>query len=543
MTTPSQKLFVRNATGLVRDFGARDVLLFASAMVFALVYTTVQFAWFYGETQGANLPLSLLVASIPFIFLMFTYWAISLVMPRTGSDYVWVSRIFSPSIGFVWSLIYMLMIFITGYVAQVTAFTYAFSISLSTGGLISGSQSLTNMGNFLSSGNGTFLLFIAFAIIFGAFSIFGNKLIKGLLYISWLAAIAGIGLMWYILGTTSNATFINHWNTMLSSLGSSAAYSAVQSQALAHGAASGITGTSGIVIALPLAALFLFGSNNVSAFAGEMKNIKKTVPIAVFVSLALGVLYWAVTSYLTLGTVGAHWMSQIGYGFENPSSGAYTLPFPPSQPLFLAVAAYPNTSLISVMFFTYLLGSIAPIFTFFWICTKYVFAWSFDRVVPTKLSDVIQRFSTPYVAIISLSILGVILSIPFVYYSWGSTFTFGSVIWGLCLIIPGIGLAIFPWVKKEMFASGPGFTSKKVGGFPVVSIFGILSALGFGYIGYIAFSNALYGNGAVGGLNTFTYELVAGILILGFAIYGISYYYHKAHGINIRLAFTEIPPE
>jgi basic amino acid/polyamine antiporter, APA family len=527
----------------VRDYGATDVLLFASAMVFALVYTTVQFAWFYGNTQGADLPSSLLVASIPFIFLMFTYWAISLVMPRTGSDYVWVSRIFSPSIGFVWSLIYMLMVFITGFCAQVTAFTYAFSISLTTGGLISGSQSLTNMGTFLSSGNGTFVLFIAFSVIFGLFAIFGTKFVKGLLYISWVAAIAGIAIMWYILATTSNATFINHWNSMLSSFGSSASYNALQSQALAHGAQSSITSTSGIVVALPLAALFLFGSNNVNAFAGEMKNIKRTVPIAIFVSLFLGIAYWAITSYLTLGTVGAHWMSQIGYGFENPSSGGYTLPFAPSQPLFLAVAAYPNSSLISVMFFTYLLGSVAPIFTFFWISTKYVFAWSFDRVVPTKFSDVIQRFSTPYVAITALSILGVLFAIPFVYYGWGSTFTFGSVIWGLCLIIPGLGLAVFPWVKKELFSNGPGWTSKKIGGFPIVSIFGILTALGWAYLGYIAFSNALYGNAAVGGLNAFSVELVAAIIIIGFAIYATSYYYHKSKGINIRLAFTEIPPE
>ena len=476
---------------------------------------------------------------------MFTYWVISLVMPRTGSDYVWVSRIFSPSIGFVWSLIYMLMVFITGYVAQVTSFTYAFSISLSTGGLLSGSQSLTNMGSFLSSGNGTFLLFIIFSLAFAVFAVFGTKFIKGLLYVSWVAAIAGIALMWYILGTTSNATFVSHWNQLLSSLGSSATYSAVAQTAVTNGAATTITGTSGIVIALPLAALFLLGSNNVNAFAGEMKNIKRTVPIAIFLSLFLGIIYWSITSNLTLGTVGATWMSQVGHGFETAGANpaAYTLPFPPSQPLFLAVAAYPNSGLITVMFITYLLGSVAPIFTFFWIQSKYIFAWSFDRVIPTKFSDVYERFSTPYIAIITLGIMGILFAIPFAYYSWGSTFTFGSVIWEICYIVPGIALAVFPFVKKELFANGPGFTSKKIGGFPLVSLIGILTALGFAYIGYIAFSNALYGNGAVGGLNLFTVELVATILIVGFVLYFASYYYHKARGVNIRLAFAEIPPE
>ncbi len=514
-------------------------------MVFALVYTTVQFAWFYGNTDGADMTTSLLVAAVPFVFLMCTYYVISIVMPRTGSDYVWVSRILSPTVGFVWSLIYMLMIFLTGYVAQVVAWTYAFSISLSTGGLLSNSASLTNFGNFLSSDNGTFLLFIIFSIFCGAFAIFGSRLIKGLLYVSWIAAIVGIGTMWAILGTTSNATFTAHWNAMLSSLGSSATYAAVASTAVAHGASTSITGLSGIVAALPLAALFLFGSNNVNAFAGEMKNIKRTVPIAMFVSLALGIVYWSITATLTLNTVNAHWMTQVGYAFENSGANpaAYGLPFPPSQPLFLAVAAYPNTGLIYFMFFTYLLGSLAPIFTFFWVPSKYIFAWSFDRVVPTKFSDVAQRFSTPYVAIITLSVLGVLFSIPYAFYSWGSTFTFGSVIWGVCLIVPGIALAIFPWVKKEMFNSAPGFTGKRVGGFPIISIFGILTAIGFGYLGYIAFSNALYGNGAVGGINLFTDELVATIIAIGIIIYAVSYYYHKSRGMNIRLAFNEIPPE
>jgi hypothetical protein len=71
----------------------------------------------------------------------------------------------------------------------------------------------------------------------------------------------------------------------------------------------------------------------------------------------------------------------------------------------------------------------------------------------------------------------------------------------------------------------------------------LLAAIGFGYLGYIAISNSFYGGGAVGVFNTFTYELIAAIIIIGFAIYATSYYYHKSHGVNIALAFGEIPPE
>lgn len=68
-----QRVFVREATGLVKEFGSVDALLMASAAVFALVFTTLQFPWFYGFNPGANLPLALVLAAIPFLILMLCY--------------------------------------------------------------------------------------------------------------------------------------------------------------------------------------------------------------------------------------------------------------------------------------------------------------------------------------------------------------------------------------------------------------------------------------------------------------------------------------
>jgi hypothetical protein len=52
------------ATGLVKEFGTLNALLMASAAVFALVYTVLQFPWFYGFNPGANLPLALVLARV-----------------------------------------------------------------------------------------------------------------------------------------------------------------------------------------------------------------------------------------------------------------------------------------------------------------------------------------------------------------------------------------------------------------------------------------------------------------------------------------------
>jgi basic amino acid/polyamine antiporter, APA family len=546
LTAPSPKLFVRNATGLVREFSATDSLLMASACVFALVFTTQQFAWFYGNTGGANLPLSLLIAAVPFAFLMIGYWAIGLAMPRTGSDYVWVSRIFSPSIGFAWGLLYMIVVLLVGFVAQISAFASAFSVSLTTSGIVGNSASLSNLGNYLGGTQGTFELGVLFILIFGVFAIFGTRYVKGVIYVSWVAAIVGIILMWYILSTANPTSFEANWNLMLannpaSGLNASASYHALYVSAVNAGApASPAVGISPAIAALPLSSLFLFGGTYINGFAGEIKNVKKSIPIALFLSLIGGLVYWIVTSQLTVNAVSTSWITAVGNHWDNVGAPAYGLPFNPTQPLMLAVIAYPNTSLISVMFFTYLAGSIAPLFIYFWIPTRYFFSWSFDRAIPSKFADISTRFNTPYIAIVAVAILSIIFSGVYEFAGWSSTFTVGSVAWSLAYVIPGLALLVFPFVKKDLFAQAPGFVKAKVGGLPLISVVGLIMTISFAYIGYIGYISPAVTNQTYG---LFGFEVLATVVIIGFITYFASKAYYKSKGIDISLAFKEIPPE
>ena len=539
LTTLERKVFVREATGLVREFGATDALLFSSAMVFALIFTTVQFAWFYGESGGANLPLSLVVGAVPFVFLMITYWVMAIVMPRTGNDYVWVGRIFHPSIGFAWSLLYVFIVLFVAFVGSgVAAFSYAFSISLTTVGLISNSASFTNLGTFMGGTVGTFELSILLTLLFGAFCIFGSRFIKGLMYVSWLAALAGILLMWYILATTNPQTFASNWNALIvPSFGNNATYQTLQSTGESAGFTLAPPGFAAITGAIPLASLFLLGGNYTNAFVGEIKNVKRSIPIALFLSLFLGIVYWSITSTLTLDAVGANWMYAVGYAFEN---GKFALPFPPSQPLMLAVAAYPNSGLISVTLITYLIGSLAPLLAYFWIASKYIFAWAFDRVVPSKFADIGERFRTPHLAIIGVVVFGILAEAFYLLAGWSASFTMGSIIWDVSYVVPGLALVAFPYVKKDLLQQSPGFVRWKVGGVAVVSLVGIITAVAFAWEGYIGLAT---GCGGYCTPTPFGYYLTAALVVLGFVVYAAAWAYHKREGLDISKALKAIPPE
>jgi amino acid transporter len=544
LQTKQTKQFVRDATGLVRSYGALDTLLFASVFVFALVFTITQFAWFYGNTLGADLTGSLLLAAIPFAFLMLTYWAIGVIMPRTGNDYVWVGRILHPSIGFTWGMVYVLIVFLSAFIGAGTGpLSFAVSSIVSVAGLLGNSTSLTNLGNFLGGPQGTLEVMILLTLVVAAFTIFGSKLIKAFLYTTWIFAAVGMIIMWYILSTTSNATFQSNWNSLISQGNTNYTYAGLQSAASSNAPFTSAVGFAGIIAALPLAFLFLFGGNYANAFAGEIRNVRKSLPIALFLSLLLGLGYWILTSTLTLNTVGFNWITAVGHGWTTGGSStgvpSYPLPYQPTQPLFLAVAAYPNTLLIDLMFFTYIIGSLGPVFAYFWIPSKYLFAWSFDRVIPSKFADVSSRFHTAWVAVLATLVIGIIGEYVYSILGYSSYFSMGTVLWGISYTIPGLALTIFPFVKKDLFAGAPGWMGKKVAGIPLLSIIGLITTVGFAYVGYIAFTSTVVNSVPV----NVTAEVSGGTIVLGFAIYFASKWYHKRQGLDVSLALKEIPPE
>jgi amino acid transporter len=538
------KQFVRDATGLVREYGVMDTLLFASVFVFALVFTITQFAWFYGNTLGANLAGSLLLAAVPFVFLMLSYWAIGALMPRTGNDYVWVGRVLHPSIGFAWGLIYVLIVFLAAFIGAGTGpLSFAVSSIFSIAGLLGNSAYLTNLGNFLGGSVGTLEVSVLLTLLVAAFTIFGSKLIKGFLYTTWIFAIVGMIIMWYILSVTSNTTFVSNWNTLIAAGNANYTYAALQNKAASAAPFTYATGLGGIVAALPLAFLFLFGGNYANAFAGEIKNIRKSLPIALFLSLILGLGYWILTSTLTVNTVGFNWITTVGHGWDVGGSTTgvptYPLPYQPTQPLFLAVSAYPNTLLIDIMFITYFIGSLGPVFAYFWIPTKYLFAWSFDRVIPSKFADVSSRFHTAWVAVIATAVIGLVGEYVYAILGYSSYFSMGTVLWGISYTVPGIALTVFPFVKKDLFANAPGWLGKKIVGIPLLSIVGLITTIGFGIVGYIAFTSVVVNSVPV----NVTAEVVAVTIIAGFAIYYASKWYHRREGLDVSVALREIPPE
>ncbi len=533
--TEEKTFFARTSSGLVREFGATDALLMSTAAVFSLVFTILQFPWFYGFNQGADLATGLAVVTIPFLVLMLVYWAMGVIMPRSGNDYVWVARIINPSVAFAWSFLYMFAVLTTAFVGGTYALASGIATSVAVWGSIYNDQGLLNLANTLSQPIWGFSISVLFTLFFAAMSIVGAKLVKRFIYVIWAIAVVGILLIWGLLLTTTPTSYAANWDKVL---GSYSTYQNIITVATKTGWTAPTITLGASLAAIPFAALFPLGGNFTNVVAGEIKNTKRVLPIALVVSLLLANTIWSITATLAMNGFGANWMYAVGHLWDvAPANYSATLSVAPTFPLMMSVAAYPNSLLMFLVLFTIMAGSLVAPFVYFWIPSRYFFAWAFDRIIPSKIAEVNKRFRTPHYSILSITALCIIMVAVYWFTSYSTQFTLGTFLWIVCFTIPGLATMVFPYKMKELFNSSPGWMRMKVAGIPILTILGALTALLFAYIGYLAVANplitALTQTGAI---------IAAAIVIACFIVYFASKSYHKSHGLDTDLAFKEIPP-
>jgi basic amino acid/polyamine antiporter, APA family len=94
----SASIFVRQATGLVRELSWFDTFI----MVFAILNVPLglsevaAFATGASAYPAANMPLAFILSAPATLTLGMVYALFTAAMPRSGGDYVWASRVLHP---------------------------------------------------------------------------------------------------------------------------------------------------------------------------------------------------------------------------------------------------------------------------------------------------------------------------------------------------------------------------------------------------------------------------------------------------------------
>jgi amino acid transporter len=106
----------------------------------------------------------------------------------------------------------------------------------------------------------------------------------------------------------------------------------------------------------------------------------------------------------------------------------------------------------------------------------------------------------------------------------------------LTFMVVALAAIWFPWRRRALYEGSP--IRRSIGGIPMLALVGVAALLVYVLFFYpLATNNTLGANTTTGWVAT---AIIAGI---GIVIYPISYLINKARGVDLRLAFKQLPPE
>jgi basic amino acid/polyamine antiporter, APA family len=530
-------LFTRKATGLVREARTSDALLYN--VMWASVALAFSFAWLlYGFLYpGSNMFVAFLIAAALGLPGAFLYAMLAQIMPRTGGDYVFNSRSMHPSVGFAanFSFCFWLAIIYGLYTTFITTYGFGAFGRMMAG--FTGSTSWLDFGDWFAN---DYALFITgtVAVIVSAlvFVLGGLRLFLKLQVGGFVLYIAGTFLLPAIVGLLqSESGFIANFNDYAANLGVPDGFAALNASAADAGFAPTGFDTETTLKSVSVFWYtfgFLYASNY---FAGEIRLKKRTHLVSIPGALLVAALFIALLFPAYLGVTGGYDFNGA-LGFADPAAYGFASGAP-AYPELMGIASG-SWVFGAIMIIGFTVGLLVWLPQTMLLISRSMFAWSFDRIMPARLSYVDSRTHSPVIAIGIVTVLAIASTAIYAFTDWFSTL---SVLLGLSLtlLVTAFGAILLPYRQREMVENSP--YGGRFAGIPVVTLMGVLAFIGFG----LAIAVLLWdeGSGASLSANPGKLWLSLGVFAFAFAIYFISQAVRRRQGIDLSLTHRELPPE
>ena len=535
----AKPLYLRKATGLVREVSMGETVVYNMLAAVPGLILAFSIFWILGAFPGVNMVLGMIIAFVLAAFIATAFGLLAAAMPRTGGDYILVSRTLHPALGMISSISLMFSGFLSigywGWAWTALGLSPAFQVI----GSISGNAGLVAFGKALSTT--PWNLIIGLLSIALVWVILGRGMRATMKFqtIAWWIAFGGLALMGLILLFSGHNTFVAHFNAYAQTYtGQADSYNYFIQEATKAGMSwpgkYAFGPTLAAVGALLTFSMWTWWSVHMS---GEIKGgSTRKQWYSILLATVLQFVIFIVMTLLLYKTVGEQFIASANY-LSTASPDTYALPSPPF--LVLLVSLIPGglllPAVISLSFVAWLplvhfIQFVQPIRAFF--------AMAFDRVMPAKLADIDERTHAPITGLIVCSVIGIVF---LVWAVFSPSFMTVIVIAGLFGIPPitlvGISAIVFPWKLKELYQTTP--AKIEVLGIPLVSIAGVVAVLAEVLYGYVVFKYGLLPPPSQGaGL-----VITIGVVLISALIYYIAYYYRKNEGIDITYVFRELPPE
>jgi amino acid transporter len=531
----SKQVFVRDATGLVRELSFWDQFLIVSAIIVVLdaFVATQIFAPFY--FPGANLIIVIIIGALMAVPVAYVYGKAAGAIARSGADYVWSTRIMGPLYGSV-QFVFILATTITGIVFVIwSQFAFAISPTVFAVGVSTNNLSLANFGISLGSPGfgypGSMILLVVDLII----SILSVRVFRTVFRV-FVPIFFAINIFFILMLLSINpSTLAPLFDHAMKFSGYNITYTGLTQQAAAAGYAPSSVGfnwQNTLLCALPWGFLPYGGFQYASYLAGETKNAKTSIIRAMMLSILVTATLLVIMAVLTYQDLGSQFIYSASYiAAVNPGA----MPVLPFETFIIGLM---NPVIAVVFGFGLFIGSMVNAIGYIITMSRMTFAASFDSMVPRRFADVSERWHSPYFAVLLVGVFsGLWMTVYWNYGPYASLLN-TSILLPIAYAMPLLAIALLPYIKPSLYERIFG----SMRGASILSIAGLLGVAGF--IVYAFAETFPISSGTFLGTSLqLAYEVVALMIVIGVLLYVDGRFRLKRLGVPMKGLFAEIPPE
>ncbi|MEP0804815.1 MAG: APC family permease [Chloroflexota bacterium] len=539
-------LFVRKATGLVRSWSVFDAFVYAFFSINLITLGLYSFSQMYYFEGGM---INALIISAVFIFFeVIVYAGLIAVMPRSGGDYVWQSRILGGAVGFIlavtgWWFILWLWVPLYG-----DMFRHIVLVPIL--GILGAKDAALW---FAGTDHGAFVASLITLAVVSVFIALGMKTYAKIQKYSFYGGVLGLFIVIVLLLTGSNAAFKAGLDANAAAMfgAQPGVYDATVALGTEAGAITPFAGgglSLAVFLVLPYMVFFNLWPNWGATLYGEVRGATDFKRNIAGMGWALGIttLLAVILLYAISRTIGWDFYVQAGAAWWNYVWGyTETPPALPVWPYPALFAAFLTSNrllqlIVVVLMSLWWFGWSGTVFL---SSTRVIFAAAFDRLLPEKVAEVDERTGTPIYALLLMVIPSVLVAFLFSYNiaNFQTLTLCSTLVIAVTYLGTTISAIVLPYVKPDLYKASP-IAKYNVLGIPLITVAGVIFGgfLVFLLYEWILDPNGLYG---IGISNTSSVIYMLSMYVLAAVIYFGFKSARKRQGIDMDKVQAEIPVE
>lgn len=533
--TGEKRIFLRKASGLIRTASPFDTFIYNIGLV--SVGLGIGTMMYYGPAfyPGGNLVVASIVAGAVMALIAFGMITWSVTLPRSGGIYVFGSRSLPPFLALTLSLVEITTWLFYCAIAAYWIILLGISPTLAMIGYVTGSTWAQDAANTVIEPWPMFLIGSGILILSGLIIASGMRRYLFSQKVVFTLALLGSLLLIVILLSGSREQFVSQFNALMAPIiGVDDPYNAIIASAKENGwTTEGADWVTTLKVS-NWAFLPLLGSAFSIAIAGEIKSVEKAQTFGMLGAIVATVVIWVITIPLANSVFGYEFLGAAVYNYFGGTG--YTTPTDASITLMAGIltGSWVITLLASLGLILWMWMWIPGMHTF---GVRAMVAWAFDRIAPGPLGTISPTRHTPTVAIWVGVVITIIFMALFVFTDYFKTIVImieaALLAWSIVLAA-GV---FFPYLRPHIYEKSP-VARKKILGLPMMTV-----ACALGFLGSQFYFWTLFFDDVAAGHKPDQLALVLGLFVIGVVFYFAMKAYRASQGVDVTLAFKEIPIE